>query len=68
MLVCGKHSGTVVDVFTYRGRTTYSVLFDDACFARIPPQTAISVRAEDLEAMAEEAGELGSCRRLPSAG
>lgn len=49
VLVCGHHPGTVMDVFTYAGRTTYSVKFDDAYYARIPPQTAVSLREEDLE-------------------
>jgi len=53
VLVCGNHPGTVTDVFTYMGRTTYSVKFDDAYLARTPPQTAISLREEDLEPMEE---------------
>ena len=50
VLLCGRYPGTIVDFFEYRGRTTYSVLFDDAYYARIPPQTAIAVREEELEA------------------
>lgn len=67
VLMCGRYPGTVVDSFTYRGRTTYSVKFEDAYFSRIPPQTAIGVREEDLGAMTETAGAV-SCRRPPSAG
>jgi hypothetical protein len=68
-LLLKKHPVTVVDCFTHRGRTTYSVQFDDSYFARIPPQTAIGVREEELEAMAEAAGEYAvSSRRPPSEG
>lgn len=67
VLLCGKHAGTIVDFFEHRGRVTYSVKFDDAYFARIPPQTAIGVREEDLAAMAEAAGAVSS-HRPPSAG
>lgn len=48
VLVCGKHPGTIVDFFEYLGRTTYQVRFDDAPYARTPPQTAIGVREEEL--------------------
>ena len=61
-----KHPVTVVDSFTYRGRTTYSVKFNDAYYSRIPPQTAIGVREEELGALAEAAGELVLCHRPPS--
>lgn len=67
VLMLGKHPGTVVDSFTYRGRTTYSVEFDDSFYARIPPQVAIGVREEELEAMGS-AGEACGFRRLRSGG
>jgi hypothetical protein len=56
VLVCGHHPGTVTDVFTYMGRTTYSVRFDRAPYSRIPQQTAISLREEDLERLKEKRG------------
>lgn len=57
VLVCGAHPGTVVDVFTYAGRTTYSVRFDDAYLALLPPQTAIGLREEDLTEIVARIGE-----------
>lgn len=68
VLVCRKHPGTVVDSFTYHGRTTYSVLFDDSYYSRVPPQTAIGVREEELGAMTGATGEARSFRHPPSAG
>lgn len=68
VLVCGRYAGVIVDFFTYRGRTSYSVLFDDAIFARIPPQTAIGVRAEDLAETVTRAAGAAPCRHPPSSG
>ena len=45
----GKYDGTVVDRYEAKPRTTYAVEFDDRPGAKIPPQTAIGVRAEELE-------------------
>lgn len=57
MAVCGKHAGRIVDSFTYLGRTTYQVEFDPAPFAKIPPQTAIGVREEELEKESPDIGK-----------
>ena len=47
-----RHSGTVTDRHAMFGSWTYNVTFDDVPFSRIPPQTAIGVREDEME-MAE---------------